>query len=106
MDCSLPGSSVHGIFQTRILEWIAIPFSRGIFLTQELNLGLLHCRQILYHLNHEGSLKIWQVNIKIFSPHMFNVSYIAKFLRGVKYETELRKLFVQKLCFEGVCDEK
>ena len=37
---------------------------------------------------------------------MFNVSYIAKFLRGVKYETELRKLFVQKLCFEGVCDEK
>ena len=29
MDCSLPGSSVHGIFQTRILEWVAMPFSRG-----------------------------------------------------------------------------
>ena len=29
MDCSLPGSSVHGIFQARILEWGAIPFSRG-----------------------------------------------------------------------------
>ena len=29
MDCSLPGSSVHGIFQARILQWIAIPFSRG-----------------------------------------------------------------------------
>ena len=29
IDCSLPGSSVHGIFQARILEWIAIPFSRG-----------------------------------------------------------------------------
>ena len=29
MDCSLPGSSVHGIFQTRILEWVAISFSRG-----------------------------------------------------------------------------
>ena len=28
MDCSLPGSSVHGIFQARILEWVAIPFSR------------------------------------------------------------------------------
>ena len=28
---SLPGSSVHGIFQTRILEWAAIPFSRGSF---------------------------------------------------------------------------
>ena len=29
MDCSLPGSTVHGILQARILEWVAIPFSRG-----------------------------------------------------------------------------
>ena len=29
MDCSPAGSSVHGILQTRILEWVAIPFSRG-----------------------------------------------------------------------------
>ena len=29
MDCSLPGSSVPGIFQARVLEWIAISFSRG-----------------------------------------------------------------------------
>ena len=29
MDCSLPGSSVHGILQARILEWAAMPFSRG-----------------------------------------------------------------------------
>ena len=29
MDCSLPGSSVHGIFQARILEWVVILFSRG-----------------------------------------------------------------------------
>ena len=28
-DCSLPGSSVHGILQARILEWVAISFSRG-----------------------------------------------------------------------------
>ena len=31
VDCSLPGSSVHGIFQARILEWVAISFSRGSF---------------------------------------------------------------------------
>ena len=55
MDWSPPGSSVHGILQARILEWVAIPFSRGIFLTQGLSLGLLHCRQILYHLIHQGS---------------------------------------------------
>ena len=29
MDCSLPGSSVHGISQARILEWVAMSFSRG-----------------------------------------------------------------------------
>ena len=29
VDCSLPGSSIHGILQARILEWVAIPFSRG-----------------------------------------------------------------------------
>ena len=29
MDCSLPGSFIHGIFQARILEWVAISFSRG-----------------------------------------------------------------------------
>ena len=29
MDCSLPGSSIHGILQARILEWVAISFSRG-----------------------------------------------------------------------------
>ena len=29
MDCSLPGSSVHGIFQARILEWVAISFSNA-----------------------------------------------------------------------------
>ena len=29
MDCGLPGSSVHGIFQARVLQWVAISFSRG-----------------------------------------------------------------------------
>ena len=29
VDCSPPGSSVHGIFQARILEWVAVPSSRG-----------------------------------------------------------------------------
>ena len=30
IDSNLPGSSVHGILQERILEWVAIPFSRGL----------------------------------------------------------------------------
>ena len=112
-DCSPPDSSVHGILQGRIPEWVAIPSSifvikplslmstcigrwvfttsatwktqgsipgfphcsrilyqpqgkpkntgvdslsllQWIFLTQELNWGLLHCRQILYQLSYQG----------------------------------------------------
>ena len=39
MDCSLPGSSVHGIFQARVLEWGAIAFSRLALLLLLLLLG-------------------------------------------------------------------
>ena len=53
-DCGPPGVSVHGILQARILEWVAIPFSR-IFLTHGRNPGLLHCRRTLYRLRHQGS---------------------------------------------------
>ena len=35
MDCSLPGCSVHGIFQARVLEWVAISFSRGSSQTKD-----------------------------------------------------------------------
>ena len=57
MQYSPPGSSVHGILHARILEWIVN--SQGIFLTQGLILGLLHCKQILYHLSHRGSSDWW-----------------------------------------------
>ena len=50
MDCSLPGSSLHGILQARVLEWVAIFLLQGIFQTQGLNPGLLHCRQTLLYL--------------------------------------------------------
>ena len=86
--CDSMDYTVHGILQTRILEWVAFPFSRGssqprsptlqvdslpaepqgkpkntgvgslsllqgIFPTQELNQGLLHCRWILYQLSYQ-----------------------------------------------------
>ena len=60
--CSLPlpsppGYSVHGTLQARTLKWVALPFSRGYSWrsTQGSNLGLLNCRQILYHLTHQES---------------------------------------------------
>ena len=43
------------ILQARIPEWVAMPSSRGIFATQGLSPGLLHCRWILYYLSHQKS---------------------------------------------------
>ena len=66
MDCSPPGSSVHGNFQARILEWVAISFSRegtgeiSFFPTQGSNLGFPHYRQILYCLSHH-----WKPKVKV-----------------------------------------
>ena len=48
MDCSLPGSSVNGISQARILEWGAIPFSRGSSQPRDWTLVSGTGRQILY----------------------------------------------------------
>ena len=58
MDCSPPGSSVHGTFQARILELVAISYPRGIFLIQGLNpsiLHLLHWQVDSMPLSHLGS---------------------------------------------------
>ena len=50
MDCSLPGSSVHGILQARILEWVAMPSPRGSSQPRDRTSvpWLQHCRWILY----------------------------------------------------------
>ena len=69
MECSLPGSSIRRIFQARVLQPTRIlhPWDfpgkntgvgyhfllQEIFLTQGLNPGLQHCRQMLYHLSHQ-----------------------------------------------------
>ena len=82
MDCSSPGFSVHGILQARTLEWVAIPYSflQGISPTQGLNPGLLHGRQILYHLSHQGSPNITLQRVKhfiyIYTHNIYIYTYI------------------------------
>ena len=52
MDCSLPGSSIHGIFQARVLEWVAIAFSnRGI----KINRIFLVVQWLRIHLPMQGT---------------------------------------------------
>ena len=62
-----PGSSVHGILQATILEWVNHALLWGIFPTQGSNLGLLHCGQILYPLSHKES-PCWNMMIGAKSP--------------------------------------
>ena len=59
MDCSPPGSSVHGIVQARILEWVAISYSRGS--SQPRNQTRVSCgfcigQSILYHCTYHSML--------------------------------------------------
>ena len=64
MDCSLPGFSVHGILQARILEWVAL--LQGIFPTQGSNLCLMFSctgRQILNRCTTKEVLKRWLKDI-------------------------------------------
>ena len=66
MDCSPPGSSVHGDSLGKNTRVSCHALLQGIFQTQELNPGLSHCRQILYHLSHQGS------------PHIVNNGSLSK----------------------------
>ena len=58
MDCSPPGSSVHGIFQARVLEWVAIPFSRGSSQPRDQTHVSCTADGILSHLSHAAQTQV------------------------------------------------
>ena len=79
MDCSPPGSSVHGIFQARILEWIAIPFSRGSsWPRNQTSTSYISCfsKRILYHWGHLGSPREGWFSLKTNTVIWKNVSVL------------------------------
>ena len=59
MDCSLPGSSVHGIFQAKILEWVAISYSRGSSPSRDRSCVSFIGRQILKGIKHVFGFHIY-----------------------------------------------
>ena len=69
MGCSPPGSSVHGDSPGKNTEVGCHALPQGISQTKGSNLGLLHCRQILYCLSHQES------PISIISYHILKVGY-------------------------------
>ena len=81
MDCSSPGSSVHGILQARILEWVAIFFLWGSSPPRDqTHVSCVPClgRQILYHWATREALKL-----SYFDPHFI---FPCEILKTVKLE--------------------
>ena len=89
-----PHGIVHGILRVRKLEWVAIPFSRGIFPTQGLNPGLPHCRRILYQLSHQGSpRKLEWVAYPLFSISSWPRNWTRVFCTAGEFFTSWATLF-------------
>ena len=74
MGCSLPGSSVHGILQARILEWVTISFARRFSQSRDQTCVSHICRQIFYCLSHQGS----QVNMICCLMNMYFLSVCCR----------------------------
>ena len=68
INCSPPGSSVHGILQARILEWVAMASSRGSSRPRDWTWVSCTGRWVLYPLSHLGNASICIVLIKDQSP--------------------------------------
>ena len=66
INCSPPGSSVHGNSPGKNTGVGCHALLQGIFPTQGSNVGLLHCRQILYQLSYQGSLRDALLTSKVF----------------------------------------
>ena len=64
MDRSLLGSSISGIFWSKVLEWVAVSFYRGSSWPRDWTQVYLHWRQTLYPLSHQGSALDYQVRLK------------------------------------------
>ena len=72
MDCSLPGSSVHGIFQARVLEWAAISFSESI--TYEDSKNQLNAIQ-------RHNIQLYVIHKKVEHKNMKNI--LGKYFRKI-----------------------
>ena len=91
MDCSLSDSSIHGIFQERVLEWVAISFPRDLP-DPGIKPGspTLHCRQTLYHLN-----QLW--------IHLNTLVLVAQTIKNLP---AMQETWVWSLCWEELLEKE
>ena len=78
MDCSLPGSSVHGILQARILKLLAISFSRGFSQSRDWTWSPA-LQAVLYHRNHQEAQCVYpNINSIVTRKHrkILNIAFL------------------------------
>ena len=84
MDCRLPGSSVHEIFQARVLEWVATSFSRGSSRPRDQTLVSHIVGRHFYRLSHQIRNACITINFSLrsvfFASHRFLESHISIFI--------------------------
>ena len=73
MDCSLPGSSIHGIFQARVLEWGAIAFSELALRSLKITHGFKKTASIFRHFAKRDTIRFKKLH-QIPSSHSFQLS--------------------------------
>ena len=93
-----PRSSVHGILQARVLEWVSVPNSRGVFPTQGLNLSLL----CLLHWQ-AGSLPLAPPGKSAVSSMYYHISPLEIWLICISISNEWKFLFTKMWVFDQWC---
>ena len=71
VDCSPPGSSIHGVLQARALKWVAMPFTGGSSWPRDRTcISYISCigRRVLYHEHHLGSPSAQPIRCPMFLP--------------------------------------
>ena len=97
MDCSPPGSSVHGHSPGKNIGVGCYALLQGIFPTQGLNPGLLHGRKILYHLSHKASFKYLAINIPKHFVQLWDTHTIILLLISKKFQFKFTNYLRQSI---------
>ena len=94
VDCSPPGSSVHGVLQARILEWVGISFSRGS--SRPRSRTRVSCTAGRHPLRHQGSLEKW----------VFEESQAKQISCDITYVWKLKKDDTNELIYKTETDSQ
>ena len=99
-DCSSPSSSIHGILQARILQWVAMPSSWGSSQSEDwthVSCISSPCRRSLYHctiwlLYRKGWYAWWCLRVPLNCSHFLNVSFFPCFKWAISIILSFRSL--------------